>query len=150
MKEIEYKFLVDKEKWAKLSKPEGELIVQGYLHKAENLVIRIRIKGSKAYLTIKGKSVGISRSEYEYEIPVQEAEAMIAEFIDKCIRKYRYEIEFAGKTWEVDEFKDKLEGLILAELEVNSEEESIELPDWVNEDVSEDPNYFNAVLIDRA
>lgn len=150
MKEIEYKFLVDKAKWAKLSKPEAELIVQGYLYKGENLVIRVRIKGNKAYLTIKGKSVGISRSEYEYEIPVQEAEAMIAEFIDKCIRKYRYEIEFAGKTWEVDEFQGKLEGLILAELEVNSEEESIELPEWVNEDVSEDPNYFNAVLIDQA
>lgn len=149
MTEIEYKYLVDTEKWNAISKPTPTLIVQGFLSKSADLVVRIRIKGAHSFLTIKGKSNGISRSEYEYEIPVSDAEAMLAEFTDKSIRKWRYELNVHGKTWEVDVFEGKLSGLILAELEVASLDESFDLPDWVTTNVSTDPNYYNAVLIER-
>ena len=149
MKEIEYKYLVDKEKWDAIDKPKPTLIVQGFISKSEDVVVRVRIKGDKGFLTLKGKSNGISRTEFEYEIPVQEAESILKEFTSKSIRKQRYEVNFQGKMWEVDVFEDKLAGLILAELEVESEDESFELPNWVTEDVSTDPNYYNAVLIDH-
>ena len=149
MQEIEYKFLVDAEGWSKLEKPEPTLIVQGYISKSVDSTVRVRIKGDQGFLTIKGKTEGITRSEFEYEIPLEEAETMIELFTDKHIRKHRYEVIVDGKTWEVDEFHGPLEGLILAELEVESEEETFEKPDWVTEDVSTDSDYFNAVLIDR-
>ena len=149
MKEIEYKFLVDEQAWAQLDKPQPTLIVQGYISKNADAVVRVRIKGDKGYLTIKGKMVGITRSEFEYEIPLEDAEAMVDLFTDKHIRKHRYEVVVDGKTWEVDEFHGKLQGLLVAELEVESEDEVFQKPNWVTEDVSTDSNYFNAVLIDR-
>ena len=149
MKEIEYKFLVDEEAWSNLDKPEPVLIVQGYISKNVDATVRVRIKGDKGYLTIKGKTVGITRSEFEYEIPLQDAEEMVNLFTSKHIRKHRYEIVVDEKTWEVDEFHGKLEGLIVAELEVESEEEAFQKPNWITEDVSTNPDYFNAVLIDR-
>jgi len=149
MNEIEYKFLVDHKIWSELEKPAPELIVQGYISKSVESTVRVRIKGDKGFLTIKGKTEGIRRPEFEYEIPVQDAESMIDLFTDKHIRKHRYEVIVAGKTWEVDEFHGPLEGLILAELEVESEEEEFEKPTWVTDDVSMDSNYFNAVLIDK-
>lgn len=149
MKEIEYKYLVDQSKWDLLSKPQPKTIIQGFLSRSKELVVRVRVKDDKGYLTIKGKSEGVSRSEYEYVIPVIEAKEMLAEFSDKQIIKKRYEIDVQGKTWEVDVFEGALEGLILAELEVESEDEQFTLPDWVTKDVSTDSNYFNAVLIDR-
>ncbi len=149
MKEIEYKFLVDRVIWEKAEKPKPELIVQGYISKSEDSTVRVRIKGERGYLTIKGKTTGITRTEFEYEIPVSDAEAMIDLFTEKHIRKHRYEVMVDGKTWEVDEFHGKLEGLILAELEVESEDETFTKPNWVTQDVSTDPNYYNAVLIDR-
>lgn len=147
--EIEYKFLVDHEKWKTLMKPEPQLIVQGFLSKNEKLVVRVRIMGNHGFLTIKGKTDGIRRSEFEYEIPVNDAEEMIRLFTDKHIRKQRYIIHEHGKDWEVDVFEGKLSGLILAELEVNSETEDFIRPDWITTDVSRDPQYYNAVLIDR-
>jgi CYTH domain-containing protein len=149
MKEIEYKYLVDAEQWKLLDKPAPELIVQGFISKSVESTVRVRIKGDKAYLTIKGKTVGITRQEFEYEIPVNEAEELLSAFTPKQIRKHRYEIQYAGHTWEVDEFHGPLEGLILAELEVGSEDEKFELPNWVTEDVSTNPDYYNAVLIDK-
>ena len=149
MKEIEYKFLVDRAAWNEVNKPSPELIVQGFLYKSKELTIRVRIKEDKGYLTIKGATTGISRTEFEYEIPLSDAESLIDQFIDKHIRKHRYTIEFSGKSWEIDEFHGKLEGLILAELEVQSEDEKFDKPNWVTEDVSTNPDYYNAVLIDR-
>ena len=147
--EIEYKFLVDTEKWNALSKPEPSLIVQAYIHNSKEVTVRVRIKGTSAYLTIKGQTIGLTRSEFEYEIPVSDAEEMIAQFSDKHIRKYRYEIPVGKHTWEVDIFKGKLEGLLLAEVELNSENEVFEKPDWITEDVSTDEEYYNAVLIKK-
>lgn len=149
MNEIEYKFLVDHELWSKVDKPQPTLIVQGYISKRVESTVRVRIKGNQGFLTIKGKTVGITRSEFEYEIPVDDAEAMISLFTEKHIRKHRFEVIHAGKRWEVDEFHGPLEGLILAELEVESESEQFVKPNWITDDVSTDPNYFNAVLIDR-
>lgn len=149
MNEIEYKYLVDEDAWSQVEKPAPQLIVQGFISKSKECVVRIRIKGDKGFLTIKGKTVGITRKEFEYEIPLADAEAMLDNFIDKSIRKHRYEINVAGKTWEVDEFHGPLQGLILAELEVCSIDEKFDLPEWVTEDVSTDPSYYNAVLIEK-
>lgn len=149
MEEIEYKFLVDHELWNALEKPQPELIVQGFLHRSKALTIRVRIKADKGFLTIKGPTKGISRKEFEYEIPLADAQELISEFTDKHIRKNRYLIPFEGKEWEVDVFEGKLDGLILAELEVNSEEEKFIKPNWALEDVSQNPTYFNAVLIEK-
>ena len=149
MKEIEHKFLVDSEIWASVAKPKPSLIVQAYITRSVDCTVRVRIKGAKGYLTIKGKTEGISRTEFEYEIALEDAEEMIVSFTDKHIRKQRYEIEHDGRLWEVDVFHGNLYGLIVAELEVESEEDEFELPDWVTKNVSTDPNYYNAVLIDR-
>jgi len=149
MKEIEVKFLVDSEKWNQQSKPTPELIVQGFLHRSKELTVRVRVKGNKGYLTIKGETEGITRTEFEYEIPLSEAEEIISSFTDKHIRKLRYEVEYAGRIWEVDEFKGNLEGLILAELELQRENEQFDKPEWLGDDVSTDPNYYNAVLIEK-
>ena len=147
--EIEYKFLVNEEKWNSLQKPAPSLIVQSYIHSSENVTVRVRIKGDKAFLTIKGKTVGVSRSEFEYEIPLTDAEEMISQFSEKQIRKLRYEIPLGKHTWEVDVFEGKIAGLILAEIELDSEDELFEKPDWVTEDVSSDSGYYNAVLIEK-
>ena len=149
MEEIEYKYLVNTNKWNALEKPEGELIVQAFIYNSKECVVRVRIKGTKGFLTIKGETKGITREEFEYEIPFADAEKMIASFTDKHIRKIRYAIVVGNHTWEVDVFEGALQGLILAELEVNSEDEQFELPEWVTKDVSHDPNYYNAVLIEK-
>ena len=149
MEEIEYKYLVDKVKWNAVNKPNGELIVQGFLHNTKECVVRIRIKGPKGFLTIKGETKGITRKEFEYEIPVNEAQDIVDNFISKSIRKIRYEIPLGKNTWEVDVFEGALTGLIIAELEVESESETFELPDWVTENVSRDPSYYNSVLIEK-
>jgi CYTH domain-containing protein len=147
--EIEYKFLVNEEKWNALSKPEPSLIVQTYIHKSKEVTVRVRIKGTSAFLTIKGKTTGVSRSEFEYEIPISDAEEMIEQFSTKHIRKYRYEIPMGKHIWEVDVFEGKLKGLTLAEIELDSEDEIFEKPDWVTKDVSLDASYYNAVLIEK-
>jgi len=111
--------------------------------------IRVRTKGTKGFLTIKGPTVGISRAEYEYEIPVYEAEELIQQFAVKYIEKTRYEITVGKHTWEVDEFGGKLAGLMLAEIELAAEDELFERPEWVTLEVSEDVNYYNSNLINR-
>ena len=147
--EIERKFLVDKEKWELVSKPKPKRIVQAYLVRLPEKTIRVRIKDEKGFLTIKGPTVGISRSEFEYEIPLNEANELIEQFADKIIEKYRYEIAVGNHLWEVDEFHGKLEGLMIAEIELTSEDEAFGKPDWVTEDVSLDQQYFNSNLVER-
>jgi CYTH domain-containing protein len=147
--EIERKFLVDKEKWANIAKPAGVQIIQAYLHNSPTKTIRVRIKGDGGFLTIKGATTGISRSEYEYKIPLQEAENLIAEFAEKSLRKLRYEVIVGNHLWEIDEFQGNLNGLILAEIELSAENETFTLPDWVTEDVSLETTYFNSQLIEK-
>lgn len=147
--EIEYKFLVDTEKWGTVAKPKPKRIVQSYLQREKKNTVRVRIKDDKGFLTIKGITVGVTRTEFDYEIPVQDAEDMINEFQLPAIRKNRFEIAFKGHTWEVDVFEGKLSGLILAEIELNSEDEAFEIPDWATENVSDNPAYYNSELISK-
>ncbi|PHR46054.1 MAG: adenylate cyclase [Fluviicola sp.] len=145
--EIERKFLVKKEKWQAIRPSNGELIIQGYLQKDPNKTVRVRVKNNSGYITIKGKSKGITRLEFEYEIPVNEAKEMIQEFCDRFIEKTRYFFEHEGFTWEVDEFLSPKKGLILAEIELNSEEQKFSLPNWIDKEVSDDLQYFNSNMI---
>lgn len=147
--EIERKFLVDKAEWGKVEKPSPKKIVQAYILNSPEKTVRARIKGSKGFLTIKGATVGISRNEFEYEIPVEEAEEMIRLFAEKTISKDRYEITVGNHVWEVDEFHGNLEGLLLAEIELSDEHETFEQPIWATEDVSTDVNYYNSKLIEK-
>ena len=147
--EIERKFLVKEQLWQGIEKPSPSRIVQAYLVNSAEKTVRIRIKGTKGFLTIKGPTQGISRAEFEYEIPLKDADELISTFAEKVIEKFRYEISFKNHLWEVDVFAGKLEGLYLAEIELNSEDEHFELPDWVGEEVSTDPNYYNSNLINK-
>ncbi|MDX1445663.1 CYTH domain-containing protein [Lishizhenia sp.] len=153
-KEIERKFLVDTTKWEAFKKEvnsEKVQIIQAYIGRTELQTSRVRIKSKageqKAYLTIKGKTKGITRSEFEYEIPVSEAKAMISEFCAKHIDKVRYTFNYQDKTWEVDEFTSPKTGLVLAEVELNTEKEAVDLPYFIKEDVSTDPQYFNVNML---
>jgi adenylate cyclase len=149
MIEIERKFTVDKEKWEEIEKPEPTQIVQSYLSSNPECTVRIRIKGKKGFLTIKGKTIGISRSEFEYEIPLEDAQQMIQSFATKTLSKFRYEIQIENHLWEVDVFQGKLDGLIIAEIELKDEKESFTLPEWAIEDVSDNIEYYNSRLIEK-
>ena len=144
--EIERKFLVDAEKISELNLSDGEKIFQGYLSTEKNKTVRVRVKGEKGFLTIKSKNVGIVRSEFEYEIPVEDAEEILKLCEPKVLQKIRYKVEHAGKIFEVDIFSGKHQGLILAEVELNSPNEKIDLPNWLGEEVSDNPKYFNSNL----
>jgi adenylate cyclase len=144
--EIEKKFLIDKGKWEMVPKPEATFYIQGYLHTDADLTVRVRFSDNKGFLTIKGKSKGITRPEYEFEIDRDKAIEMIEVLSKARVEKKRYEIVYKGKTWEVDEFLGKNEGLIMAEIELESEDESFEKPDWIGLEVTEDERYYNAYL----
>lgn len=147
--EIERKFLVNEDLWNRVEKPEPKLIIQAYLHRSPEKTIRVRVKGERGFLTIKGPTTGISREEFEYEIPLNEATQLIEQFADKILSKKRYEIPAGEHVWEVDVFLDNLEGLIVAEIELNVEDELFIKPEWVAEEVSHDSQYQNSRLIDR-
>lgn len=147
--EIERKFLINEPLWNALQKPTPTHIAQAYLSDDKNCTVRVRIKGSKGYLTIKGETKGITRSEYEYEIPLAEAKKMMEEFCDRVLSKDRYCIEVAGHTWEVDVFHGKLAPLIIAEIELDSEHEAFVVPEWVGKEVSLDASYYNSNLIKK-
>mgnify|MGYP002347677134 FL=1 len=142
--EIERKFLVDAEKWQ--PENEGTLMVQAYLGLAPNPTIRVRIKGDNAFLTIKGFSNSISRPEFEYEIPVEDAKQLMKMALSNPVEKIRHKIFHKNSLWEVDVFKGENEGLILAEIELNSEDETFEKPDWISDEVSSDVHYYNSYL----
>lgn len=144
--EIERKFLVDAEKISALNLSGGEKISQGYLSIEPARTVRVRVKKNRGFLTIKTANVGIVRSEFEYEIPLADAQELLKICAPNILSKVRHKIEHAGKIWEVDVFEGKHAGLILAEVEMDSPEEFIELPDWLGEEVSENPRYFNSKL----
>lgn len=145
--EIERKFLVHREIWEQQIKPVPKIIKQGYLSTTPECTVRVRTKNDQGFITIKGKTVGISREEFEYEIPIDEATQLLEQFTTKSIFKKRYEIDYKEKTWELDEFEGRHAPLILAEIELNSEDEEFELPSWIAEEVSDDPAYFNSNLV---
>lgn len=144
--EIERKFLVNHEKWAVAEKPKAEFYRQGYLLTDPNKTIRVRATDTKGFMTIKGKSEGATRAEFEYEIPKEEAIQLLDMFAVSDLTKYRYKVIFAEKLWEVDVFLDENEGLIVAEIELSSEDESFELLEWAAEEVTGEKKYYNSNL----
>ena len=145
-KEIERKFLVRGDTWR--SSAKGTAYRQGYLNSAKERTVRVRIADAKAFLTIKGVTVGATRSEYEYEIPFDEGKAMLETLAEKpLIEKKRYKIPVGDLTWEIDEFLGDNAGLIVAEIELTSEDRAFDMPAWIGEEVTGDPRYYNANLI---
>lgn len=144
--EIERKFLVRDDRWKALG--QGVLLRQGYLSSAPERVVRVRIDGGTAMLTIKGKSLGATRSEWEYPIPLADAQAFLDTLCERpIIEKRRYRIPHEGMVWEVDEFLGENTGLVVAEIELTNEGQAFARPDWIGEEVTHDPRYFNANLL---
>ena len=145
-REIERKFLIKPSEWAKLDKPGGKHLRQGYLVSDPNKTIRVRTTDDNAWITIKGISVGASRLEYEYQIPLGEGLELLDNFAEAELEKLRYEIHHQEKLWEVDVFLGDNNGLIVAEIELDSEDEKFELPEWVAEEVTQEKKYYNSNL----
>lgn len=144
--EIERKFLLQGDAWRGLG--QAVLLRQGYLSSARERVVRVRIEGEQAMLTIKGANVGATRGEWEYPIPLADAAELLDGLCEQpLIEKYRHRIEHAGMVWEVDEFLGANAGLIVAEIELASEDQPFDKPDWVGAEVSGDARYYNANLI---
>jgi CYTH domain-containing protein len=146
--EIERKFLVDASKWA--AADSGTRIVQGYLSSRTERVVRVRLSGGEARLTIKGPAEGNARAEYEYPIPPEDAREMLERLCERpFVDKTRYLEAFAGRTWEIDVFHGDNEGLVVAEIELEDEGAKVELPPWVSKEVSADRRYSNSNLAKR-
>ena len=146
--EIERKYLVVGDEWRQLG--TGGEFRQGYLSTVKERTVRVRVIGNQGFLTVKGITVGATRTEYEYEIPVDDARAMLADLCEQpVIEKIRYAIDWEGLTWEIDEFLGVNSGLVVAEVELEDADREIDLPEWVGEDVTEDPRYFNSNLVAR-
>jgi adenylate cyclase len=144
-KEVERKYLVKGDAWRALA--EGVYYRQGYLNSDKERTVRIRSTGDKAYITVKGLTVGASRPEYEYEIPVADGNAMLDTLVERpIIEKKRYKIPHGGVTIEVDEFLGKNAGLVVAEVELKSEDQVFDKPSWLGEEVTGAPQYYNANL----
>jgi adenylate cyclase len=145
--EIERKFLVKTDSW-RAAADEGTACRQGYLCAGPGeTTCRVRLMGEKGFLTIKGPAQGISRPEMEYDIPAEDAEYMLAHLCaGGTVSKTRYRLVHAGATWEIDEFSGENSGLVLAEIELESEEQPVEKPEWLGEEVSLDRRYTNASL----
>ncbi|MFN9176351.1 MAG: CYTH domain-containing protein [Synechocystis sp.] len=143
--EIERKFLVKNNIWRSLA--TGCLYRQGYLPSQNLTTIRVRTVGDRGYLTIKGKNMGMSRLEFEYEIPLTDANELLENLCQTpLIEKYRYCIAWGNHTWEVDEFLGQNQGLIVAEVELKHETEAIAIPDWIGQEVTGDRRYYNVNL----
>ncbi|MBF2093478.1 MAG: CYTH domain-containing protein [Synechococcales cyanobacterium K44_A2020_017] len=143
--EIERKFLVIGDDWRSLG--QGTVYRQGYIVSDQGRTVRVRVAGDRSYLTLKGPTVGLSRAEFEYEIPRTDADDIMRLLCSSpMIEKVRYRIAIADLVWEVDEFSGDNAGLIIAEVELHDEHQAIDLPPWIGQDVSGDPRYFNAYL----
>jgi CYTH domain-containing protein len=141
--EIERKFLVEGTAWRQGG---GTRISQGYLNRDKERTVRVRIAGDKAFLTIKGVSRGASRAQFEYPIPLADAEQLLELSDGPVIEKTRYVIDNDGSTWEVDEFSGDNAGLVVAEIELTAEDEHFSRPPWLGKEVTEDSRYFNSSL----
>jgi adenylate cyclase len=145
--EIERKFLVADDSWHDGS--PGVRIAQGYLSQDPDRTIRIRIAGGNAWLTIKGRTEGITRAEFEYAIPLADAQALLDLCLPSVIDKTRHCVSFGGHVWEIDVFHGENNGLIIAEVELTDESISPKIPPWIGAEVSADPRYFNSCLASR-
>lgn len=145
--EIERKFLVVGDGWRATAK-EGVMCCQGYITSSPtSATVRVRLLGEKGFLTIKGPSQGLSRPEFEYEVAAADAEYLIENLCgDRLVSKKRYTVEIGGMKWEIDEFLGLNEGLVVAEIELESENQSFKKPDWLGAEVTLDSRYYNAAL----
>lgn len=144
--EIERKFLLSGDGWKSLGEPV--FFKQGYLSSNKERVVRVRIEGDRAVLTIKGANKGATRGEWEYEIPVADAIELLDGLCEQpLIEKFRRRIPFAGNVWEVDEFLGVNAGLVVAEIELQSEDQQFDQPDWIGAEVTDDLRYLNSNLI---
>ncbi len=142
--EIERKYLVKNNGWKNLA--QGTVYRQGYIATAGKQTVRVRIVGNQGYLTIKGENIGETRSEFEYPIPLEDATEMLETLCDRpLIEKTRYKIPIGDVVWEIDEFMGENTGLVIAEVELQSETQQIELPEWIERQVT-DPKYYNSNL----
>jgi adenylate cyclase len=145
--EIERKYLVKHDLWEALAKPRGEYYRQGYIVNEIAKTVRVRATESHGFITIKGKTDNPAiKPEFEYKIPIAEAIELLNSFTENNIEKTRYKIDYQGKTWEIDIFYGDNEGLIVAEIELNSIEESFQIPAWIDYEVTHESKYFNANL----
>lgn len=144
--EIERKFTVNHSKWNEIEKPEGDHYRQGYLSKENGKTVRIRLTTSTAFLTIKGPTKGLTRDEYEFEIPQLEATEILDTMCYAEVVKIRYKLVYAGKLWEVDEYLGDNQGLLTAEIELANEKESFEIPPWIEKEVTFEKKYSNSNL----
>lgn len=143
-REIERKYLVIGQPWD--DGTPGSLLAQGYLSTDPARTVRVRIAGERAWLTVKGLSEGISRDEFEYPIPSDDARAMLALCLAGTVEKSRHEVTFAGKLWEIDVFHGANDGLVVAEIELDHPDEQPPLPPWLGPEVTDDPRYYNSNL----
>lgn len=141
--EIERKFLVVSDEWR--STP-SVYFCQGYLNRSKERTVRIRVAGEQGFLTIKGATSGVSRAEFEYEIPLADAKQLFTLCDGPLIEKYRRKINHEGMVWEVDEFLGDNSGLVVAEIELGSEGQVFAKPDWLGEEVTHDARYYNSNL----
>jgi len=145
--EIEHKFLLKNDLW-RAQVQRSARMTQGYLQSSPASSIRVRIMGEHAFLNIKSATLGIERQEYEYAVPLADAEELLATLCEKpLIDKTRHYVEHAGHVWEIDEFYGDNAGLMVAEIELNAVDEAFELPEWVGENVSHEPKYYNSCLV---
>lgn len=143
--EIERKFLVEGDSWRRQVDRSVEML-QGYM-RADDATIRVRIRDGEGILTFKGKTIGVTRGEWQWPIPTQDARELIENFCgDRLIEKVRNYVVVGDHEWVVDEFAGRHEGLLLAEIELGSEDEEFQMPEWAGDEVSDDPQYFNSVL----
>jgi CYTH domain-containing protein len=142
--EIERKFLLKSDSWR--GSEAGVTYRQGYLSSVPERTVRVRVAGDRAYLTVKGLTTKNSRQEFEFPIPTADAEQLLAMCDRPLVEKTRYEIPYAGKTWQIDEYSGDNRGLILAEVELANENEPIDFPEWIGAEISGDPRYFNSNL----
>lgn len=144
--EIEKKFLITGDGWRKLGK--GKEYCQGYLSRADETTVRVRIIEDRGIITIKGPSVGGRKAEFEYDIPCADAREMLDNLCRKpLIEKTRYRVPYGGFIWEVDEFKGENEGLVFAEIELEAVGQVFEKPDWIGKEVTSDGRYYNSNLV---
>ncbi len=141
--EIERKFLTLNTKW---SNAPAVYFCQGYLQRDKQCTVRIRVAGDRGFLTVKGVSEGISRAEFEYEIPLADAQQLLLLCSGPLIEKYRRKITYMGNLWEVDEFLGDNSGLVVAEIELESVAQEFAKPDWIGEEVTHDQRYYNSNL----
>lgn len=144
--EIERKYLVDKQIGDNTEKNDRHFLKQGYILNNPDKTIRIRLFDDRGYITIKGLSTGASRPEFEYQIPEEDAKELLEKFCSLSISKIRNKILYKGHLWEVDEFLDNNDGLIVAEIELTSENEKFDLPEWIAKEVTGEEKYYNSNL----